>query len=284
MKEPPETIAEFHEASSFSFKDRQRLFIDLFDRIAYDFANVNWITLQELYQATKHLAFTALDVWPALVKSEKAIVHFFLCFESATIARLSQQVSVNWHKMPVHVWVEGFRAYHQYLLQTLPEAVVQIILQQKLQELEIGYSLKSLAQIIRYQVLEEAMSPEFTVCQHSLILSSMIQNVIFGSQGIVGLLQKHQNRVPTHLQAELEERFKLLPAPLRALLPPVPQHYLRPLVYLPVVLAFQSVHPDALSLAELEPYPCSCLIGFDESFFEYLYNLTQAYCWLTRTP
>ena len=55
-------------------------------------------------------------------------------------------------------------------------------------------------------------------------------------------------------------------------------------VYLPVLLAYQSVYPEQLNLNGLNRHQITQLIDFDEEYFNLVYNLIQAYCWLTLIP
>lgn len=275
-----ETVDELHEATNHSFDNRQTVLIDLFDRMGADFRNVNWNTLQHLHEATKHLPLNALDVWKALIKSNKGLVIFFLRSEWRTIDKLTGEFSVNWHGVPVVDWLEGFRTFQS----SLPTSVADLVLAEKLKDMESSFSLDSVAQIIRSELLGSETSVEFQKSQNPSNVGHYLGMVIEGKYGSPGLVQKHDGQqFPTHLNQDLVGGFNRLPGSVRQLVPLIPQHfrYTRPVVYLPVLLAYQSVYPEQLDLSGLNRYQLTQLIDFDEEYFNLVYNLIQAYCWLT---
>ncbi|MBC8154431.1 MAG: hypothetical protein H7Z72_16125 [Bacteroidetes bacterium] len=275
-----ETVDEFHETSNHSFDNRQTVLINLFNRIAREFNNPNWITLQHMHLATKHLPFNALDVWKALIKSNKALVIFFLRSEWKTIDKLTGEFSVNWHGVPVVDWLEGFRTFQS----SLPTSAVHLFLAEKLKDMERSFSLDSVAQIIRSELLGSETSVEFQKSQNPSNVGHYLGMVIEGKYGFPGLVQKHDGQqFPTCLSQDLVGGFNRLPGSVRQLVPLIPQHfrYTRPVVYLPVLLAYQSVYPEQLDLSGLNRHQITQLIDFDEEYFNLVYNLIQAYCWLT---
>lgn len=276
-----ETVNEIHEASNHSFSNRQTVLTSLFNRIATDFGNLNWRTLQHLNNSTQHLPLNALDVWKALVKSDKGLVTFFLQFDPVTIGKLSREFSVNWHKITVTIWLEGFSAYYD----TLPVSVATLIVEQKLQELEASFSLNSLAQIIRIELLGGKARQDFQICQHQFFIQPEINREIVGEIGRPGLIQRHNSqRFPTHLSREVIGSFNRLPETVKDILSDLPSGFLfvRSIAYLPVLFAYQSVNPDALYLGGFNSHQVTQLIDFDEEYFYHIYNLAQSFCWLNR--
>jgi len=277
-----EMVEEFHEASNHSYKNRQAVLTNLFDRIANDFSHINWKTLQQLNKCTSHLPFTALDVWKALLKSDGGLVTFFLLFDPTTIAKLSHEFSVNWYRIPVSTWLNGFRAFQAYM----PASIAAMVLNQKIQELEAGCSLRSLAQIIRTMVLNETATPDFQMCLHSVCIQPLVNDEIMGRQGNPGLIQKHRGRqFPIYLSQELIIAFHNLPPNIQNLAPIIPANfgYIRPVAYLPILLAYRSVWPQAgINITAVNQLHLKQLIDFDEDYFNLIYNLIQAHCWLTN--
>ncbi|WP_375446102.1 STY4851/ECs_5259 family protein [uncultured Fibrella sp.] len=278
-----ETVDELHEASNHSFDNRQAVLTNLFDRMGDDFENVNWTTLDLLYKATKHLPMNALDVWKALICSNKGLVAFFLRFDSIPIAALSRAFSVNWHLIPIATWLEGFQAFHTYLTHTTSDAVARIVLVAKVQELESSFSLISVGQIIRTNLLDEAASQEFSSSGNTLFVKYGLSGPILGGGGQSGLLHQTKEKFPVHLSPDLLNAFKLLPNPIQDLLPTIPPNfgYIRPVTYLPIVLAYHSVHPDKLPISNWDRHKVMQLIDFDTDYFNQTLNLIQSYCWLT---
>ena len=278
-----ETVDELHEASHHSFGNRQTMLTSLFDQIGCEFSNVNWSTLQHLHTCTQHLPLNALDIWKALVKTDRGLVAFFLLFDPVTIGKVSREFSVNWHRIAVADWIAGFRAYQA----TLPAPMTDLILRPKLQELEAGFSLGSLTQIIQVTLLGGVSGPQFQICQHLFFIQPVINQEILGELGSPGLIQRHDgHQFPTYLSQKLIGGFNRLPESVRELMPDIPTHFqrIRSVAYLPVLLAYQSVHPDESDLSGLNRHQVTQLIDLDEPYFNLVYNLIQAFCWLNLTP
>lgn len=278
-----EAVDELHEASNHSFDNRQAVLTDLFDRMGIDFENVNWATLDLLYKGTKHLPLNALDVWKALISSNKGLVAFFLRFDSIPIAALSRAFSVNWHLIPIATWLEGFQAFHTYLAHSTSDAVAKLVLTAKIQELESSFSLISVGQIIRTNLLGEAASQEFSASGNALLVKYGLSGTILGGVGQSGLLHQTKEKFPIYLSQEILTAFGRLPASVRNLLPDIPSNfgYIRPVAYLPIVLAYQSVCPSMLPVADWDSHKVIQLIDFDTDYFNQILNLIQSYCWST---
>ncbi|PRY22295.1 hypothetical protein CLV58_1468 [Spirosoma oryzae] len=274
-----ETIDELHDASNHSYSDRQTVLIDLFDRMADNFDNVNWTTLQQLHQCTGHLPLNALDVWKALVCSKKGLVAFFLRFDSATINRLTRQFAVNWHGIAVDTWLAEFRAYQAYL----PATVADMIIAHKVQELEADFDMSSLAQIVRVTLLDEAASPDFQMCQHAVCIQPILNDEVMGRHNLPGLMQRHHgHQFPACLREEIAQCYAELPAVVRQLLPTIPGNfgYVRQVAHLPVLMAYQTVCPNVIpDVAAFNRQYVSQLIDFDPEYFNLVYNIIQAFCW-----
>ena len=278
-----QNVAELHEATNHTYENRLAVLTALYDHIGIDFTDVNWTTLQRLYDHTQHLPLNALDVWKALTRSNQGLVAFFLQFDSIAIGKLSRAFSANWRSIPVAAWLDGFRA----LRASLPDVVADLVVNQKIEELDAGFSLGSLAQIVQTVLMNGVAGPDFLMCQYPACIQPVITNELMGTQGQMGLIQKHDGHpFPTYLKQELVGSFNQLPNSVRALLAAIPPnfHYVRPVAYLPVLLAYQSVYPDALNLSGLNQLQVTQLIDFDEEFFNLIYNLIQAHCWLTFIP
>ncbi len=278
-----ETVEELHQATNHSFSNRLTVLTDLFDRMAADFGNVNWKPLQHLHEATKHLPLNALDVWKAMVCSNRGMVAFFLRSDSILINKVSQAFSVNWPGIPVTVWLNGFQTYQAHLKGTMPNAVASPILEAKVAELESSFSLTSLGQIIRITLLGQPASQEFTASRNALFVKYGLSGPILGGGGQPGLLHQTKEKFPVNLSPELLNAFKQLPAPIQDLLPAIPPNfgYIRPVAYLPVLLAYHSVCPDALPICDWDRHKMMQLIDFDPEYVDHIFNLVQSFCWLT---
>ena len=109
---------------------------------------------------------------------------------------------------------------------------------------------------------------------------------VMGQHGHPGLINRHHGyKFPVDLAEELKVCVKQLPLSVWQLLPNIAaQPYLRSLVYLPAVLAYQSVCPDCIDISPLTPHLVAKLIDFDSDHFSIFFNLIQAYCWQLPTP
>lgn len=286
-----ETVDFIHEATDHTYQDRQTVLTDLFDRIADDFGNANWQTLQNLAKHTAHLPMNALDVWVALAKSDRGLVSLFLQFDTELVGRLSRAFAVRWQSIPVTVWLDVFGAYQTYLTATIPESMTYVVadlIERKAEELEKLFSLNSLSQLIGLRVMGKPVTPELQICQLTGLVQGMLQDeVMGGGEGKPGLPHRHTNsRFPVHLNPEISKAFNSLPVPVKSLLPELPANFghVRPVAYLPVLLAYQSVCPDELRINGWDRHRVAQLIEFDPTFFNIVFNLVQAHCWLTLNP
>lgn len=278
-----ETVDEIHEASHHSFDNRQTVLTDLFERMGDDFDNLNWITLDHLYAHTKHLPLNALDVWKALVCSNKGLVAFFSRSGSVQISKLSQEFSVSWRGIPVAVWLNGFEVYRTFLKNKASDKVADMVLMAKVQELESSFSFSSLGQIIRTKLLDETAIQEFSASKNRMFVQFGLNGSILGGGGMSGLIHQTKGKFPVHLSPDIINAFNQLPASVRDLLPIIPANfgYIRPVAYLPIVLAWHSVCPGALSGSAWDRQKVMQLIDFDTDYFNHILNLIQAYCWQT---
>lgn len=282
--EERETVMAMHEASNLSWQNRQDVLHKLFNCISCDFSHTDWSALDAIYTHTTHLSLQAFDAWKALISSNGGLVCFFLRSNTDRIERFTSELSINWYRIPISVWQRGINAYQNYFLGVgLPESVANSVIDSKLTELAKGFKLESLEQILRMSCLRQAASPEFSFGSTSFLVKKVLNDSIVGQQSIPGLINRHLNvKFPTDLAEELRSCLRQLPESVGQLIPDLKnQPYIGSLVYLPAVLAYYSVCPDALDIYPLAPHLVAKLIDFDADHFYFFFNLIQSFCWQT---
>ncbi|GAB3950064.1 hypothetical protein GCM10028805_27310 [Spirosoma harenae] len=281
------TVTAIWEAANLSYQNRQEVLRKLFDSIASDFSDANWVELDALYTITKHLSLQALDAWKALMMSDGGLVCFFLRSTPDRLERFTDEFSICWYRISIVTWQQGIAAYRQYLdgLNLPSREIVNDAIEQKLTELDKGFKLKSLAQILRRINLSQSSdsNDNFQVYSQTKTVQWLLSSALIGQEKEAGLIGRHINqKFPTDLAEELRSCVLQLPITVRQLLPDLKaQPYTRPLVYLPVVLAYHSVCPQHIDIRQLSPHLVTKLIDFDAEHFYFFFNLIQSFCWLT---
>ncbi len=281
-----DAVDGFHQATNHRHQNRQIVLKNLFDQISTSFDNANWQTLQHLYDCTRHLSLNALDVWKALVKSDRGLAAFFLQFDTLCIEKLSREFSVNWYAIPVSVWLDVLGAYRNPEQNPLLTGeVAEMILTAKIQAVETGLCLNSLGQIIGIEIMNRIGNQDFKISRYAPCVQPIIEGAVLGGLGSPGLIHQTKAKFPIHLSAELLAGFAALPDSVRALMPVIPAGfgYLRPVAYLPVLMAYHSVCPDALPVSAWDKHRLRQLMAFDTDYFCQIYNFTQAFCWQNLT-
>jgi hypothetical protein len=115
------------------------------------------------------------------------------------------------------------------------------------------------------------------------LLNFLLSNDINGESGKLGVRARHSGGVfwASYASDFLVEKFNLLPEDLKNALPRVLPNWQKPVVYLPVILAYQSVNSSFIKLYDLEP---EIILGiklnmdFDREYFDDVYSKVQGFC------
>jgi hypothetical protein len=269
-------IQHLWEGSFLGFDQRIQRFKEFFDSCHLNFDHEVWKELYELFKATEHLPISALDVWKGLVKSPKGMLTllFSSYADSALIQKVSQELGFLWHLVSVYRWQEIFSAWLAKL--TNSENYFQFVdafRSDKLNIIENELGLYSLV------VLFNQTPNNFSIQS----LKDIVQSVVNGGAGKLGVRARNPQGVfwASFVGSFIIEKFTQLPEELRSILPDGLHGWQKPVIYLPVILAFHSVNGRLINPQELNP---EILLGFklnmdfDKVYFDDVYSMVQGFC------
>lgn len=271
---PEIPISALSEGSNLSYSDRIKSFKDYFDARYLDFSHDVWRELYDLYQATKHLPMNALDVWKGLVKSPKGILTFLFSSyaDRELIKRITDELGFIWHFISLYRWKETYGEW----LKSIPDMPLienygDLLKQNKLQLIE---SLELFC-LKEYLIGNLINLP-------NIILQDLINVDINGSDGNLGLRSRHPEGLWSNYASDfINQKFWELPNDLKEIIPHIHQEFQKPVVFLPVILAYHSVHGKHIMVRELTP---EILLGFklnmdfDKTYFDDVYAKVQGFC------
>lgn len=268
-------INALSEGSNLNYSDRIKSFKDYFDAKYLDFTHDVWRELYDLYQATKHLPMNALDVWKGLVKSPKGMLTFLFSSYADTelIKRITNEMGFIWHFISLYRWKETYGEW----LKSIPDKPLienysELLRQNKLQLIE---SLELFC-------LKEYLLGSLNNLP-SQILRFLINDDINGNEGNLGLRSRHPEGLWANYASDLiNQKFWTLPNILKEMIPHIHQEFQKPVVFLPVIMAYHSVVGNHINVREeLKP---EMLLGFklnmdfDKAYFDDVYAKVQGFC------
>jgi hypothetical protein len=271
-----EPIQFLWEGSFLSYDQRIFRFKEFFDTHYLNFSHPVWKELYELYKATEHLPISALDVWKGLVKSPKGMLTFLFSHyaDSALIQKVSQELGFIWHLISVYRWQEAFGAWIHFILNS--ETFYQhseILKSMKLSVIKNQLGLHSLVVLLSENV--QAINITF--------LSYLVNSDINGEEGRLGIRTRHPEGVywASYAGEFILEKLKQLPEELKNIIPIGLHSWQKPVVYLPVILGYQSINSRFIKVNELSPeilLGIKLNIDFDKTYFDDVYSKVQGYC------
>lgn len=95
--------------------------------MATDFNHSGWQYLADLRQHYRHLPLSSFEAWKALSRNRGALSFavFRLEMDEAFCARIRDELAVIWEAVPLPLWVQAHRLFHDSLQMTgLPEALI----------------------------------------------------------------------------------------------------------------------------------------------------------------
>ncbi|SEJ66331.1 hypothetical protein SAMN05216201_113100 [Pseudomonas linyingensis] len=95
--------------------------------MATDFNHSGWQYLADLKQHYRHLPLSSFEAWKALSRNREALSFavFRLEMDEALCARIRDELAVVWEAVPLPLWVQAHRLFHDSLQLTgLPEVLV----------------------------------------------------------------------------------------------------------------------------------------------------------------
>lgn len=274
---PNEGPIEFlFEASFLDFEKRISRFKEFFDNQYLNFEHPVWKELYNLFKTTEHLPISALDVWKGLIKSPKGMLTFFFSeyADPSLIKKVSQELGFIWHFIPVFRWKETFRNWSVSISNSENNSrFFEDFKSTKLNEIKNELGL--------YGLVEYFNSEHQTI--NTQLLTFLLSNDINGENGKLGVRARHSGGVfwASYAADFVAEKFNLLPVDLKNALPRVLPNWQKPVIYLPVILAYQSVNSNFIKLYDLEP---EVILGiklnmdFDREYFDDVYSKVQGFC------
>ncbi|XOV94586.1 MAG: STY4851/ECs_5259 family protein [Bacteroidota bacterium] len=271
------SIANIHEACWMSFKDRQAKLIDYFNNKHNQFDDRLWQELYNLHQETKHLPFDTLDVWKALVKSEKGMLTFLLSnwVDEDLITNLAREFSFSWRLIPIDLWTDTLQNWY---LENQQSPAFEHIMSYKTGFIQSELEFSLIKQIIQGSRIE--------ISEKDFILS--LTGMINGD-GNAGLRIKHgegTGKWPTLASDYIKEKYKLMPNYYRSIIPGQFANWQKPVIYLPVIMAYQSVYGNMINQTELDPKTKLSLwltAEFDQDYFKSAFDLCQSFFYSKKT-
>jgi hypothetical protein len=271
-------INSIHEAVNFSFNDRQEALRSHFEAISCDFSHPDWASLLDLYAATDHVTMNAFDVWLALASSSRGLVRFFFIADQLFIEELVRSFSVNILFIKVSDWIEVTLAYQEYLVHCgLGNELVKSVVVNKVKLLEGMFKLSSLASILKRMVFNMELPLDFSYVHQIGSFKSFVDDEINGFHGYTGLIGRHTGNWPALNGINLNQLINELPSQLRQL---GEQHYTKPVIYLPLLCAIDSIRCDRPPVIYPHKDQIKPLIDFDPEYFYNVFSAFQAYLWL----
>lgn len=95
--------------------------------MAADFNHSGWQYLADLKQHYRHLPLSSFETWKALSRNREALSFavFRLEMDESFCARIRDELAVIWEAVPLPLWVQAYRLFHDSIRLTgLPEALV----------------------------------------------------------------------------------------------------------------------------------------------------------------
>lgn len=264
------------EGSLMGYDQRIARFKEFFDNHYLNFDHPVWKELHELYKITEHLPISAMDVWKGLVKSPKGMLTFFfsLYADSTLIQKVSQELGFIWQLVPIFRWKEVFSAWVEQMQQSeIYYKHVDIFKSTKLSIIKNELGLDGLIDLLNQN--PQAISVP--------LLGFLMNSDINGEEGKLGIRTRNPDGVywASYVGEFIIEKFKQLPEDLKNILPNGLLEWQKPVIYLPVIMAYHSVNRNLIKALEFNP---EILLGiklnmdFDKTYFDDVYSKVQGFC------
>jgi hypothetical protein len=276
INEDESPIQQLWEGSFLEYDQRIFRFKEFFDNKYLDFDHPVWKELYDMFKVTEHLPISALDVWKGLVKSPKGMLTFlFSSFaDSDLIQKVSLELGFIWHLVSVYRWQEAFGAFTDYLSNSEDYSQVAYIYRaSKLEMIKNELGLDSLVELLHG-------NPQSINIQ---LLIYLVNSDINGEEGRLGLRTRHSDGVfwASYSKEFINEKFKQLPEELQKNFQNGLFGWQKPVIYLPIILAYHSINGRFIGVQELNP---EILLGiklnmdFDRKYFDDVYSKVQGFC------
>src|SRR5690606_2950544 len=151
------------------------------------------------------------------------------------IQKVSQELGFIWHFISVYRWQEAFVAWSDSILNSeVYSQLFEVFRENNLNRVKNELGLFSLAEVFGQE--QQTISIQ--------LLTLLIYTDINGESGRLGIRTRHPEEVfwASYAGEFIVEKFRKLPEELRSIIPDGLHSWQKPVVYLPVVLAYQSIN------------------------------------------
>lgn len=273
-----DSISEISQACRIDPTRRFEALKKLFDASYNNFSTDLWRELYELYQETKHLPMNALDVWKGLIKSPKGMLTFLFSnyADEEFITRITNEMGFIWQLIELSTWIETYKIWLDYTSK-LPSIHLYA---KELKDTKIKL-IRSLKLDCLIEFLENTFG-RLNSNNLAFIIQNEINEDINGSQGKLGLRTRHPEGIWANYACDyIDRKFNNLPQDLKNMIPKINQYFQKPVVYLPVIMAYHSVKGNYINESEITP---EILLGFkmnmnfDKIYFDDVFSKLQGFC------
>lgn len=242
--------------------------------LALDFDHEDWNEIAWQCKATNHLPMASLDIWTAFSKDRKALIALFCMHGGELVDRLTSEYPILLEIISVDCWQEVLFNYHRHLQIRYDEPTARILLDAKLSEIATRFGLNGLEVILRNDLLPETL-------EHQPLTSQMMKFTIRQEYERLIRAGINPDTLPFFLSSELSKAVSELPEQIQSIVPEVSAPRFKPIVYLPILLAFKSVHLLAypIELIPAQVYKIRRMKRFRLDWFDPIYDYVQGYCW-----
>lgn len=246
------------------------------EALAAELSHEDWKEILWQKNQTAHLPLAALDIWSSFSRKPDALIALFCKQDASIIESLTSQFPILLEAIPIESWLRGLSNFKTYCLANYDETTTSILLNAKLSKLKTAFGLDGLVEILEKEVLMHSKQPSLPISVLANIIDDCYNKLI--RSGI------NPESLPYFLSSEFSEAIRELPANLQQLIPAVQAPRFKSLVYLPFLLAYKSIQPNAypLTLSPAQVYKMRRIKRFKEDWFNFIYDIVQGYCWQNR--
>ena len=245
-----------------------------------DFAHPSWGYIDILWKTMGHLPLPSLDIWRIFAGNQPALVALLFHSNKELLDKMHQEFPIMWELIPMNIWQKVCCCYSRYLRDKLA-AAHDVLIEDKLDYIRDILGMNNLALTLKQSVgigVQDQNILPIPLLQH------LLNEKYSGAQDVLGLVTRRgEEDWPTVLCEEIEDKFAGLPDALRTVIPQrlTPEElppFRQPVVYLPIILAYESVigNPEN-RYGSIRIFKIKKLRDFDEHWFDYVFNLIQGY-------
>ena len=243
-------------------------------KMAVDFGHESWGYIQSLWENTKHLPLSCLDVWSLSATDHHVLVALTIQLDSGFLLKLNSDFPVFWELIPLSCWMKVFSKYRLYLENNdVKDNEIRDLINSKLKRLSYVFDNSGvMAAILNSKMFgfESDINP------------LAILNMIYREKQ--NLLIRHADDTwPNFLKEEILGQWLKLDSSIRQNFEPALAienllDHQRALVLLPVIIAAHFVQDNQETpLEDLNAFKCKRIKSFDEQWFSSVFGFSLMY-------